>query len=78
MFESLKDLELLTFHRYNVEIPFTVESWMGRIRACRGVGAFLSKERVIDFDKEHYELLYRITRNDFFVLHEIAIHIFKI
>ena len=40
--------------RFDLHIPFTRESWRGRIRACRGVGAsLLSPERLAAFEKEH-------------------------
>lgn len=78
MFDTLRQLELLTFHKYNVALPFSRECWMGRIRACRGVGAFLSKEQVVEFDQEHAKLLSKIADERFAILHEISIHIYKI
>ena len=45
------------FFVFDAEIPFTRESWRGRFRACRGVGASLSPEEVAAFDREHAELL---------------------
>jgi SAM-dependent methyltransferase len=78
MFESLNQLELLTFHKYTTALPFSRECWMGRIRACRGVGAFLSKEQVVEFDKEHSNLLSKIADEQFTILHEISVHVFKI
>lgn len=77
-FDTLNQLELLTFHKYNEALPFSRESWMGRIRACRGVGAFLSKEKVVEFDREHSNLLSKIADEKFSILHEISVHVFKI
>ncbi len=57
-------------------IPFTRESWRGRIRACRGVGAALSPETIAAFDAEHKKLLDRVAPDTFTVLHQIAVHVF--
>ena len=37
---------------------FSRESWNGRIRACRGIGASgLSVEKKAQFEREHLEML---------------------
>lgn len=48
--------EIETFS-YDVMVPYTHESWRGRIRASAGVGASLSPEEVAIFDRELAELL---------------------
>ena len=50
-------------------VPFTKESWHGRMRACRGVGASLSEEELVKWDREHTELLDRIAPEQFDVLY---------
>lgn len=62
---------------YDVRVPFTKESWRGRIRACRGIGASLTEDEVKKFDKEHQELLDSITDDSFSILHRIDIQIFS-
>lgn len=62
---------------YDEPIPFTRESWRGRIRACRGVGASLTAEEVKQFDEEHAALLARIAEEKFTVLHRIDAHVFQ-
>jgi hypothetical protein len=57
-------------------IPFTRESWRGRFRACRGVGASLSPEAVEAFDREHATLLEGIAGEEFSILHRIDAHVF--
>lgn len=42
---------------FDLRVPFTRESWNGRIKACRGIGASLSKERCRAFEQEHLALL---------------------
>jgi len=54
---------------FDIPVHFTKESWMGRIRACRGVGASLSDEMVTAFDKEHSRLLDKIAPSEFDILH---------
>jgi len=58
-------------------MPFTRESWRGRIRACRGIGATLSPEQVESFDRDHDALLQRIAPEHFSVLHRIDAHILR-
>ena len=42
---------------YVETIEFTRESWRGRMRTCNGVGAFLQKDAVAQFDAELEDLL---------------------
>ncbi len=42
---------------YDLMVPFTKESWHGRMIACRGVGASLSPDELAKWDKEHRTLL---------------------
>lgn len=62
---------------FDAPIGFSHESWRGRIRACRGVGAGLEGVAVEKFDADHQTLLERIVPNEFTVLHRIDAHLFK-
>lgn len=62
---------------YDEALPFTRENWRGRFRACRGVGASLSKEQVAKFDREHERLLNDTLPEFFTVLHRIDAHILE-
>lgn len=43
---------------YTIDLPFTRETWHGRIKACRGIGASsLSKETIAEWEKEHLKYL---------------------
>jgi SAM-dependent methyltransferase len=58
----LRDLGEAGFDRletfsYDVTVPYTHESWRGRIRASAGVGASLSEERARKFDEALASLL---------------------
>lgn len=65
------------FFYYDEPIPFTCESWRGRMRACRGVAATLSPDEIADFDREHAELLDRIAAPQFTVLHRIDAYVME-
>ena len=62
---------------YDLQVPFTRESWNGRIKACRGVGASLSEEEVCRFEAEHLELLNKIAPAEFNILHYAAISVLQ-
>jgi hypothetical protein len=65
------------FFVFDVPIRFTRESWRGRFRACRGIGASLSPQEVAAFDRDHAELLARTVEPSFCVLHRIDCHILR-
>ncbi len=58
---------------YDLMVPFTRETWHGRMRACRGVGASLSVRELERWDREHRELLDRTAPERFEVLHYAAL-----
>ena len=69
--------EMEDHEEYDLMVPFTKESWHGRMRACRGVGASLSEEELVKWDREHTELLDRIAPEQFDVLHYAALAVLK-
>ena len=69
---------LKTYHEYKVNLPFTRESWRGRIRACKWIGAALSAQQTAAFDREHQALLERIAPAQFDIRHWIRIQIFEV
>ena len=69
--------ELEDHEEYDLSVPFTRESWHGRMRACRGVGASLSEEDLAKWDIEHRELMDRIAPESFDVLHYAALALLK-
>ncbi len=62
---------------YDLMVPFTKESWHGRMKACRGVGASLSEEELARWDAEHRALLEEIAPEKFNVLHYAALAVLK-
>jgi SAM-dependent methyltransferase len=62
---------------YDEPIPFTHESWRGRMRACRGVSASLSAEDANKFDKDHEFWLKHHVAENFNVIHRIDAHVLE-
>jgi len=62
---------------YDEPIPFTRETWQGRIRSCRGIGASLPAIEVERFDQEHAKLLLLTAPESFTVLHRIDAHLLE-
>ena len=58
---------------YDLTVPFTRESWHGRMKACRGVGASLSEDELRKWDAEHRALLEETAPETFGVLHYAAL-----
>lgn len=54
---------------FDLEVPFTRESWNGRMKACRGVGASLPPEHVARFEEEHLQLLEQTAPAEFTIPH---------
>jgi hypothetical protein len=69
------DFRFLGNLEYDEGLPFTRESWRGRMRASRGVGASMSAQEVARFDAEHAVLLDKIAPEAFQVLHRIDAHL---
>jgi len=63
---------------FDEALPFTHESWRGRFRACRGIGASLDPSGIDAFDREHDALLKRTVPAHFTVLHRIDAHMFRL
>ena len=73
---SIKDL---TTHYFDaphmetlvVELPFTRESWHGRMMASRGVVASMDEKEIEQFNREHREMLEKKYPERFTVKHKI-------
>ncbi len=60
---------LASHEEYPLEVHFTRESWNGRMKACRGIGASLTDEEVAAWEQAHTELLAKIAPAEFNILH---------
>lgn len=65
--------QLVYSEEYPLDIKFTRESWNGRIRACRGVGASLSEKEIADWEREHIKMLEEIAPEEFCIKHYAAL-----
>lgn len=64
----------LTYHEeYPLKVYFSRESWNGRMKACRGVGASLSEPELHSWEQEHKRMLSQIAPEEFDVLHYAAL-----
>ncbi len=72
--DEVKEYFDVIYHEeYDLNVHFTKDSWHGRMKACRGVGASLSEKDLLSWEKEHLEMLDRIAPEEFDVLHYSAI-----
>lgn len=65
--------ELAYHEEFTVKVPFTRESWNGRMKSCRGIGASLRSAEISRWEQEHKALLRHIAPDKFDVLHYVAI-----
>ena len=62
---------------YDLMVPFTRETWHGRMRACRGIGASLRADELAKWDEEHRNLLEAAAPERFDVLHYAALAVLR-
>lgn len=68
-----KNFELVSHEEFTLKIPFTCETWNGRMKACRGIGTSLTRKEVSMWEQEHRRLLEEIAPDEFDILHYAAI-----
>lgn len=73
---SLKDLRTHYFDNPHmdtlvVDLPFTRETWHGRMMSSRGVMASMNEEQILQFDREHMSMLKEKYPEEFTVKHKI-------
>ncbi len=68
-----ENFEFVHHEEFTIRIPFTHESWNGRMKACRGIGASLTKKEISMWEQEYRTLLKHIAPNEFDILHYGAI-----
>lgn len=67
------------FHcEYKLNVHFTRESWNGRMKACRGIGASLTEKEIKSWEREHINLLTKTAPPEFDVLHYASVAILKL
>lgn len=61
--------ELAYHEEFPLQVRFTRETWNGRMKACRGIGASLTKQEMAAWEQEHRKLLAESAPHEFSVLH---------
>lgn len=65
--------ECVYHEEYPLKVHFTRQTWNGRMKACRGIGASLTENEIIAWENEHLQLLSEIAPKEFDILHYAAI-----
>lgn len=63
--------------RYEEKISFTKETWAGRIRATRGIGAVLNNSDIELFNNEHFSMLNEYPEEELLIPHLVLINFYK-
>lgn len=69
----LSYFEPVYHEEYRLAVPFTRESWHGRMKTCRGVGASLHADEIAAWEAEHRKLLAKIAPERFTIQHYAAL-----
>ena len=69
--------KLVEHEEYDLDVLFTRESWNGRLKACRGIGASLTETEISEWEKEHMALLEKIAPDEFHVKHYAALAVLE-
>lgn len=64
--------ELVHHEEWKLNVRFSRESWNGRMKACRGVGASLTPDEIASWEREHMAMLIENAPEEFDVLHYAA------
>lgn len=65
--------ELVYHEEYPLKVHFTRESWHGRMKTCRGIGASLAETEIAAWEQEHLDLLEKTAPAEFDIQHYAAI-----
>lgn len=65
--------DIINHEEYLLNVRFSRDSWNGRMKACRGVGASLSKEELQAWESEHIKMLSEIAPEEFDIHHYAAL-----
>ena len=71
------DFRVVDLYDYVEDVAFTRESWRGRMRACRGVGASLSPNLVEQYDNELDTALREIAGEAFTIPHQMIFQVYQ-
>lgn len=61
--------DVIHHEEYKLNVHFTRDSWNGRLKACRGIGASLNEENLRSWEAEHIKMLLQIAPEEFDIKH---------
>lgn len=65
----LRYFDIVSREEFDLNLPFARDTWHGRMRACRGVGASLTEAELAEWEREHKKLLDTMAAEQFTVAH---------
>ena len=65
--------DLIHHEEYKLDVHFSRDSWHGRMKACRGVGASVNEEELQSCETKHLKLLSEIALEEFDIKHYAAL-----
>lgn len=65
--------DIIHHEEYLLDVHFSRDTWNGRMKACRGIGASLSKEELKEWEAEHLKMLSEIAPKEFDIKHYAAL-----
>lgn len=65
--------DLIHHEEYPLTVHFSRDSWHGRMKACRGVGASLSEKELQSWEAEHLKMLAETVLEEFDIKHYVAL-----
>lgn len=69
--------DLEDHEEYELNVPFTKQTWHGRMKTCRGIGASLTEDELLRWDSEHRALLDRSALDHFEIKHYAALAVLR-
>lgn len=75
--DVLEYFDIVKREGFDVRVPFTRESWHGRLKACRGTAASLSESELAAWEKDDIALLESKAPESFTILHHAAMCILE-
>ena len=66
------EFDVVDHDEFRLPVHFTRETWNGRMKACRGVGASLAPDELAAWEAEHRKMLSETAPLEFDVLHYAA------
>lgn len=68
-----KDFKRIYSDEFKLKVHFSRQSWHGRVKACRAIGASLSQDELEAWEIEHIAMLENIALSEFDIMHYAAI-----